>query len=910
MGLPCSSDSDGSGDADPAALGGGPSRLAHDLGRPAQIVDAMPAAVVATDADGVVTEWNPAAELLCGWSAAEAVGRPARELLDVPDPVPTSTEALQSLQAGQTWHGRLPVRRKDGSALAVAVAASPLMDERGTVVGAVALMTAESAAGPFEEGVRASEQLFRSLVNRSADVALILDSHAVITYASPAVTPVFGYQPDHLEGRVGFEFVHPDDVPFAEEVLREVLATAGSHDPFELRIRAADGSYLWTEEAVTNSLDDPAIRGLILNLRDVSFRKAADAALAASEKRYRDIVESAEEGLWILDANFRTTFTNPRMSVQLQRPAVDLLGHSPAEFAHPDDVVLIEAQMHARRHGAERYEARFLAADGSTVWMLVSAHPLFDDGRFVGTHALLTDITDRKDAEDQLRHLALHDPLTGLPNRTLLTDRIEHTLARAERHHDQTGVLFVDVDNFKLINDSYGHRTGDEILLAVAERITAAVRTEDTVARFGGDEFVVVCERLYDHKEASDIAHRVLAAVREPLEIGDRPIVLTASIGIAYTSTGDAETLLRDADTAMYQAKRQGRDQTAVFDPDAHRTAQHDLALINDLRHALKHPGQLTVHYQPILGLADQQVVAAEALARWHHPEHGLVPADRFIQLAERAGLILELDRWVLDRACRQTAAWLAEGAVPQSFSVAVNVSAAHLSAPRLADTVRAALTNARLSPANLCVEVTETALMQDQAAACAALSALRAMGVCVSLDDFGTGYSSLSYLRNLPADKVKIDRSFVGGLGDGGDDEAIVASIISLADSLGLHCVAEGVETMEQLLILQSLGCHCGQGFLWSPAVPDTQLPDTLTAVPRRAIPAQRNRPRRASWTALVDPVDRQRLLHLHAQGASLQTITAALNKSNSRTPRGTRWHPATVARVVADATSGSVTS
>jgi diguanylate cyclase (GGDEF)-like protein len=427
-------------------------------------------------------------------------------------------------------------------------------------------------------------------------------------------------------------------------------------------------------------------------------------------------------------------------------------------------------------------------------------------------------------AFDEAVHQATHDPLTGLPNRSLVLDRLDQALFRAGRTGARVTVLFADLDRFKVVNDSFGHSTGDGVLLTVADRLLAAVRPHDTVGRLAGDEFVVVCEDLTDN-EAALVAERVAAAVAEPIVLDGRETVITASIGIAHAEPGTrAEDILRDSDVAMYRAKERGRARIELFDAELRRRMLARLEMERSLRSAIA-DGELRLAYQPIVCFDDWRVVAAEALVRWQHPERGVVQPAEFIPLAEDSGLILPLGRWVLDEACRQLAAWRAAGR--PALRVTVNLSARQFADPDLITVVGDALSRAGLPADALWLEITESVLMEEVDDSAETLRALKRLGVHLSVDDFGTGYSSLSYLKRFPVDLLKIDRSFVDGLGTDPDDGAIVLAIVSLAKALRLGVVAEGVEHPWQLEALQGLGCNAVQGYLLGRPGPGDELPD-----------------------------------------------------------------------------------
>jgi len=417
---------------------------------------------------------------------------------------------------------------------------------------------------------------------------------------------------------------------------------------------------------------------------------------------------------------------------------------------------------------------------------------------------------ERKRTEVQLAHMALHDHLTGLPNRLLFDDRLEHALQRRRDAQGDVAVLFIDVDGFKRINDSLGHSAGDAALREAAVRIRAAVRPHDTVARLGGDEFTVLCEQLDGDGDALGIADRITEALRRPVAIHNNDVVLRASIGVALAGPTDMqpEELLRRSDDAMYQAKARGGGRPQLYSPGRGRQRRsHDLQLESALRSAI--PSELVAHYQPVVALDGAQIVGAEALARWQHPSRGLIPPGDFIAIAEQTGLIVPLGNWMLDQACRQAALW-------DGLRVSVNVSGHQLAEGSLVASVASALENSRLPPERLQLELTETVLMDDIGGHVAMMDDLKSLGITLAVDDFGKGYSSLRYLQRLPIDRIKIDRDFVRGLTDNRADRAIVSAVLSFARALDIEVVAEGAETQEHVDALGELGCEYVQGFFF----------------------------------------------------------------------------------------------
>jgi diguanylate cyclase (GGDEF)-like protein len=431
---------------------------------------------------------------------------------------------------------------------------------------------------------------------------------------------------------------------------------------------------------------------------------------------------------------------------------------------------------------------------------------------------------ERKRAEVALAHQALHDPLTGLPNRALFLDRLENALARAQRGSAGIGVLFLDLDRFKVVNDSLGHEAGDRLLLDVANRLRGVVRPGDTVARFGGDEFTILCD-VRDERDAVLIAERVAAAVEAPFTLDDNEAFLTTSLGIALTTgreEADAEALIRDADAAMYRAKERGKSRYELFDSDMRSRAVDRLEVENALHGALDR-GEFRIFYQPAVDLRTGEVIGVEALVRWQHPERGLVGPDQFIALTEETGLIVPLGSWVLREACRQWRRWEDSGTPTPRMSV--NLSARQLGQPDLVDVVAEALQETGMDPGRLSLEITESTVLADTESALATLEALKRHGVRISLDDFGTGYSSLALLKRIPVDELKVDRSFVAGLGLDPQDSPIVSTVIGLAEALGLAAGAEGVETSAQAEELRRIGCLDAQGFYFARPQPPERM-------------------------------------------------------------------------------------
>ena len=550
-------------------------------------------------------------------------------------------------------------------------------------------------------------------------------------------------------------------------------------------------------------------------------------------ERFQLAFEGGVSGMALITPDGRYLSVNRAMTEITGYSSQELLAMRFLDITHPDDRRASAAQQQALLRGEVariEMEKRYIHRDGHEVWVHGGVSAVRDDDGDVRYFIVqVQDVTERRRFQDELSHRALHDPLTALPNRALFMDRLELALARAERRKECVAVLFVDLDRFKLVNDAMGHRAGDDVLVETASRLRNASRNEDTVARFGGDEFTILCE-VRGEEDAHEVARRVMACFSDPFTHDGSEFYLTASVGIRLSDASHttAEVLLRDADMALYAAKQHGRERFEVFDPKV-PLKPNALATEQQLREALR-DGQFQLHYQPTIDLRDGRITGLEALIRWMHPDRGLVPPGEFIPVAEESGLIVPIGEWVLRTACSQLASWHRSGVLPRDVGVAVNVSGRQLSLAELPELVAEALAYPRLDPSCLCLEITESAVIHDREVALTNLTAIKESGARVALDDFGIGFSSLSQIRDLPpVDVIKIDRSFIAGMGESLYDTAAVTAVITLADSLRLTVVAEGVETEDQLERLRRLGCDVGQGFYFLRPTAPVELEELL---------------------------------------------------------------------------------
>jgi diguanylate cyclase (GGDEF)-like protein/PAS domain S-box-containing protein len=861
------------------------------------------------------------------------------------------------------------------------------------------------------------ESRFRALVRHTTDVIMVLDAAGAIRYVSPAVEAVLGYRPEERLDGSAFDRIHPDDAPAVRRLLAQILTSPGVVAPLALRLRHRDGSWRHVEGTATNLLADPAVGGLVVNYRDVTARRVAEEARAASERLFRVGFDRSVLGIALADTAGTILASNPALQRLLGYDAAGLRGLGLRDLTHPDDLAPnldLLADLLAGRRGHYTLEKRYRHRAGHVVWvrLTVSAipdaagHPRFlvvmvediserkdaeaalqrqnaylsalhdttlallhrrepeallqdivaragalvgtpdgylyllgpgDDamtvrvgvgifrdgvdnrirrgeglggrvwatgrplavaeydtwpgrkaamapGRFraivgvpltaggavVGVIGLAyaeagrrfeaedlailgrfgalaslalenarlhdaarRELAEREATEVRLAHQATHDPLSGLPNRALFMDRLGQGLARMARQGGRLAVLFLDLDRFKVVNDSLGHDAGDRLLVAVAARLLGCLRPGDTASRLGGDEFTILLEDLRDGNEAVMVARALLATLASPVLLDDRAIHVTASVGLAFSTDDEGEEteLVRRADVAMYRAKRRGRGRFAVFNPRVDPGRGRPLDLEAELRRALER-NEFRVFYEPMVALATGRIAGVEALVRWRHPQRGLLSPMEFIALAEETDLILALDRWVLAEACRHAQRWRGPGVASPPL-LSVNLSGRHFQQAGLVEFIARTLRETGTDPGGLQLELTERVFLEQTEATLTALKQLKALGIRLAVDDFGTGYAGLGYLQNFPLDTIKIDRSFVTTLGNDGG-AAIVEGVVAMAQGLGVRTVAEGVETATQASRLRELGCDLGQGWHFSRPISSQAMTRLLRHAPQ----------------------------------------------------------------------------
>jgi diguanylate cyclase (GGDEF)-like protein/PAS domain S-box-containing protein len=674
-----------------------------------------------------------------------------------------------------------------------------------------------------DDALARNEARFRRAFSHAPFGMVVESADGRLLEVNEAFAAMLGHTPAALIGRHEDELVVDDD---PAQVLE--WTDAGEPDVVvtDRRYRHADGHVVQARcTSRMEHLPGGRIEGRLTHVADLTRLRAAEDALATSEARFRRAFDESPIGMGLSSADGRLLWVNDAFCVLLDRTWAEVVGRRAEEFTHPDDLIVagrITRRLLAGETTRAECEMRYVRPDGSMVWARLSMSILSDpdDGGPSLVLGQVLDITAAREAEARLAHQASHDALTGLPNRMLLLDRLGQALYRRERAGNEVVVLFLDLDDFKIVNDGLGHGAGDELLVEAAHRLRQCVRPTDTVARLGGDEFVMVCEIDRVHQVAA-LCDRVAAVLGAPFDLGGKSLSMSASIGVVVVddSASPAE-LLRDADVAMYRSKADGRGRSTLFTEGLRAEAVERLEQEADLRVALRE-GQLTVHYQPVISSVDGRVHGAEALVRWDHPERGLLPPKDFLPAAERSGMIVDVGAFVLTAACRQLGEWQAAGL---DLTVSINVSPRQLLDGNVVDRVLSGCIEAGADPRGLVLELTENALIETLSSAGERLRPLRRAGVGVALDDFGTGYSSLQYLRDLPVDMVKIDRTFVRGLGSE-DDGALAEAIVRLGSALELTTVAEGIEHQGQLDRLRAMGCDYVQGYLLGHPAPAGQL-------------------------------------------------------------------------------------
>ena len=798
--------------------------------------------------DRVIVEVNDAWVALLGYSREEAVGRTTLELGLWTDEVQRTSihEALRS--NGRVSGVEMQIRMRGGRTCLVSIDAGlELVQGEPFHWGFLRDITAERS---LEDGFVAGEmnlQAANEVLNRQLKLYEMTEAVAKVghwvmypgesvVHLSPGYADI-GHLGDVRQVPIGehLQRVHPDELAAVKQALKRM-----DGDIVEHRWLLPTGAWIWLRMRMHRQIEHGVVKADFAIVQDITRERAATQALAdqlaatqASEERFRSLTELSSDWYWEQDENFRLVRVDGKQMGSSALPLESRVGYAPWESAAQgltaaqwtEHQSILEA--HACFQDLELLRTR---ADGSPMWVSISGVPILDaQGIFRGYRGIGRDIHARKQAEADIERLAFYDPLTGLPNRRLLLDRLGHAVVSAGRHQSHGALVFIDLDNFKVLNDTLGHHTGDSLLQQVATRLLDCVRAVDTVARLGGDEFVVLLEDLATTgPEATELAEevgkKILRSLNQHYELNGQIFHSSPSMGVAlfHDQLQNVDELLQRADLAMYQAKSAGRNTMHFFEPDMQLALRARAQMEVELRHALQHR-EFVLYYQPVVD-ANRTIVGVEALLRWNQPQRGMVSPGEFIPVAEQAGLILPLGQWVLEAACAQLVRWN-DSPHTRNLSMAVNVSARQFRHPEFTAQLLALLRVSGANPFRLKLELTESMLLTDIEDVIGKMSEIRAIGVNFSLDDFGTGYSSLSYLKRLPLDQLKIDKSFVRDVLTDPNDAAIVRTILTLAHSLDLTVVAEGVETEGQRAFLMENGCEVFQGYLFGHPVPVEQL-------------------------------------------------------------------------------------
>lgn len=822
--------------------------------------------------DGIILGVNQTQLDLLGYCREEYVGFPLTKFhadLDVGEQILQRLAAHETLQ---NYEARLV--GKDGSIRHVLISSNGYW-RQGQFIHNRCFTRDITDHRQVEAQLQTSEERYRVLYEQNPAMYFTVDAQGTVISVNQYGAAKLGYRVEELIGQSVLDIFYEADKTAVLAKFNACLKKPGQVAEWEFRKVCKDGSLLWVQEITRPIPQADGSLVILILCKDISDRKQAEISLNQAwddlegrvQERTRDLEtanlalraeislrqqteQDLENSLNLLQATLEATadgivvvakgksilaWNQKFLEMWQVPPAVvaclqdqPLVSYLQTQIKQPEQFLakVTESYCHPDREGASIFELN----NGRFFERYV--HPYIAGGNVTGTVISYRDITPRKRLEGQLRHDALHDGLTGLPNRALFMNRLEHGLHLANRLKDfGFAVLFLDLDRFKVINDSLGHLAGDQLLIAIAQKLKAPLRLGDTIARLGGDEFAILLEGISEVREAQEIADRIQQALETPLELNGQRVFTTASIGITLSSgssTDDPESLLRNADLAMYRAKSLGRNRHQVFQREMHAQSLALLHLETDLRQGLERQ-EFQLHYQPIVCLRQGTVIGFEALLRWQHPVRGLVFPGEFIPLAEETGLIISIGAEVIQQACQQLRVWQAEFAADPPLSISVNLSSQEFLQPGLQELLRQALQTSNFPPDSLKLEITETALMENADFAAQLLQKIQALGVQLQVDDFGTGYSSLSYLQRLPVNCLKIDRSFVSRMSLDAENTAIVEAIVTLTHNLGLQVTAEGIETNTQLAQLRALDCDCGQGYLFAPALESQEVTELI---------------------------------------------------------------------------------
>lgn len=804
------------------------------------VTDSASDAIITIDEASTILFVNQTAERIFGYPAKELIGENLLKLMPErmrPKHAEGMSRFLTTAEKNIPWQGvELPAQHKDGHEFLIEISFGEYISDGEKIFTAVVRDITERKLA--EEALRKSEE-YRNLFKHANDAIVIFEPESeIVLDVNDYACKMYGYSREEFLGRSLKEMSANADR--GEQHVARLLKD-GANESFENIHYRKDGTQ--ANILINSSIIEFEGRPAVLSInRDVTARVKADGALRESEYKFRTLVENMSEGLVHLDADDRIVFTNRRFCEMIGYAEEELIGQNASQLLLDEEGrKIVEKANQRRRQGiADDYELQLMTSKGNMICSLVGAVPTFDtDGNIIGSMSVHTDITERKRAEEQLLHNAMHDALTGLPNRPLFLEHLRRAMGRSPRNKKTFAVLFLDFDGFKLINDSLGHLEGDSLLKMIARRLESLIRGNDVVARLGGDEFTVLLDELTNSKDALFVVERIQDILKEPFNLNGREVFISASIGIALRDPKykTPEEILRDADIAMYRAKSNGKGLHEIFNREMREQVSDRLRLETELRLALER-GEFSVFYQPIMQLASNKLIGFEALVRWFHPERGTIMPGEFIPIAEETGLIVPLGELVLRESCRQLEKWHRQFPSKNDLTISVNLSCKQFMQHDLVGRIAEILRETGLEARFLRLEVTESHVMENSHLAITIMNRLRELGVLLSIDDFGTGYSSLSYLQRLPINYLKIDRSFINLMTSNHENGEIVRAIVMLAKNLNMQVVAEGIETEEQASKLVDLDCTFGQGYLYSRPTNAEQAEAILENIPALNIP------------------------------------------------------------------------
>jgi diguanylate cyclase (GGDEF)-like protein/PAS domain S-box-containing protein len=832
-----------------------PFRLSPQTAFFRSLVDKSPDLILVLDRLQRIRFANPSVEKLLGYRGDEILYQTLRRLIDTRD-IAVFDQVIRSVQGSSRGSQAQPeglpeadhraslrLVCKDGSRRVLDCIfqdhfADPL------VGGLMVNGHDTTQLSEIEAAMRQDQIRFNRTLEAVPSILLVVDPQGKISWVNSRACDFLGYPSALLVGMDFFDHFIPakyrsDVIDRNKQILNDPAEAIHSEEFSTITVKGDEHRVAWRVGLLKDQ--QGAVQGTLYAGEDITALRSSEAALKISQERYMLALRGANDGIWDWNIQQDEFYVSPRWK--------EILGYAENElkvrpelfwaFVHPEDQVQFKAAVDSHLKGITpklEMEIRMLQKEGDVIWALIRGLATLDEeGTATRMAGSISDITARKHTEQRLVFDALHDALTGLPNRLLFFDRLERAIKRFKRNPGYPyAVLYMDLDHFKVINDSMGHHYGDQLLVAFGQRIMAGMRSVDTLARVGGDEFVILLEELLSMHDAKIVVNRILEQEKVPFILDGKEFHVSVSIGVVDASQeySSPQEVLRDADIAMYNSKAQGRGQAVLFKPEMRSKAIDRLEIEVDLRDALR-KNQLELHYQPIIDLTTMEVVGFEALLRWRNPQRGLLYPAEFLQVAEEAGLLSNLENWVLWEACRQIQQWRRLYPIHPALSISVNISGKHFQDENLPLQIEEIALAAGLEPGTLQLELVESALLDPSGQVLHNLERIHALGVGLHVDDFGTGYSSLSYLHSLPLDMIKIDRSFIARIGAGNTE--LVHSIIRLAQELKVRTVAEGVETAVQFERLRSFGCQYGQGFFLGHPLPKHEVDEFLTKLARQ---------------------------------------------------------------------------